>query len=344
MKIVIISCVSKKLPHKARARKLYTSPLFKLNLQYAKSLQPDKIFILSAKYGLLDLEQEIEPYNKTLNQMSKKEREMWAHQVLTKLNEQTDPTNDEFIFLAGKKYREFLVPHLKHFSVPMKALGIGKQLAWLKQQLQQKPSICHNLHTLFNSMKRFTFSFPKNEIPKNGIYVLFQKGESAHSADRIVRIGTHTGTDQLTSRLFQHFLNENKDRSIFRKNIGRAILNKAKDSFLEQWELDLTTRAAKQKYKDSIDFQKQHEVEKQVSQFIQNNFSFVVFPVEDKANRLKTESKLISTVSLCKDCKPSPAWLGLHSPKQKIRESGLWLVNELYKEPFTEQEFEKLKP
>ena len=32
-----------------------------------------------------------------------------------------------------------------------------------------------------------------------------------------------------------------KDRSIFRKNIGRAILNKNNDSFLEIWNLDFTT-------------------------------------------------------------------------------------------------------
>jgi len=91
-----------------------------------------------------------------------------------------------------------------------------------------------------------------------------KKGELAHSVDRIVRIGTHTGENQLCSRLFQHFLTENKDRSIFRKNIGRALLNKDKDLFLEKWEIDLTTRDAKKLYSDSIDFEKQKEVESYV--------------------------------------------------------------------------------
>jgi hypothetical protein len=35
--------------------------------------------------------------------------------------------------------------------------------------------------------------------------------------------------------LKEHFVNENKDRSIFRKNIGRALLNKDNDYFIEQW-------------------------------------------------------------------------------------------------------------
>jgi len=47
-KIVLISCVSKKLHHKSKAQDLYVSSLFLKNLQYAKSLNPDKIFILSA--------------------------------------------------------------------------------------------------------------------------------------------------------------------------------------------------------------------------------------------------------------------------------------------------------
>jgi len=65
----LISCVSKKLDRKAKARELYVSPLFRLNLKYALSLRPDKIFILSAKYGLIGLNDEIEPYDITLNKM-----------------------------------------------------------------------------------------------------------------------------------------------------------------------------------------------------------------------------------------------------------------------------------
>jgi len=204
-------------------------------------------------------------------------------------------------------------------------------------------SDCNSIHQLFNSFKRFNFPFDSNDIPFNGIYIIFEKGEISHGVDRIVRIGTHTGNNQLRSRLFQHFINENKDRSIFRKNIGRALLNKNKDNFLSQWELDLTTREAKDKHTSLIDFDKQREVEKEVSKYIRENFSFVVFEVKNKEQRLKLESKLISTISLCEECKPSKNWLGLFSPKEKIRNSGLWNVNELSKEPLSEEKFENLK-
>src|SRR3972149_3934724 len=156
--------------------------------------------------------------------------------------------------------------------------------------------ICNRVHGLFNEMRRFSFPFDENKIPKNGIYVLFERGEKSHNADRIVRIGTHTGSNQLKSRLFQHFVNENKDRSIFRKNIGRALLNKRKDPYLDKWELDLTTKKAKDEFGGLIDDKKQMQIEKAVTEYLQDNFSFVVFKVDDKKQRLQLESKIISTV------------------------------------------------
>lgn len=199
--------------------------------------------------------------------------------------------------------------------------------------------LCHRLHNLFNKLPSFSFPFDIKMIPRNGIYILFENGEYAHQTNRIVRIGTHTGNNQLRSRLRQHFVKENKDRSIFRKNIGRALLNKVNDPYLAIWELDLTTREAKTKYYSLVDTEKQRQVEQQVTTYIQNNFHFVAFQVDEKDRRLELESKIISTISSCPECKPSLEWLGHFSPKSKIRESGLWLVNELYKQPLIEDEY-----
>ena len=137
-KIILISCVSKKLNKKARAKELYISPLFKYNLKYAKSLNPDKIFILSAKYGLIDLNDKIEPYDKTLNKMSKKEKQEWAKNVINKLKNIIDLEEDKIIFLAGKNYREYLVPLLKNYEIPMRGLSIGKQLKYLKEHIEDE--------------------------------------------------------------------------------------------------------------------------------------------------------------------------------------------------------------
>ena len=59
--IVFLSCVSKKRNYPCEAQDLYTSDLFKKSLQYAKTLNPSKIYILSAKYGVLELTDRIRP-------------------------------------------------------------------------------------------------------------------------------------------------------------------------------------------------------------------------------------------------------------------------------------------
>lgn len=202
---------------------------------------------------------------------------------------------------------------------------------------------CHELHRLLDGLTVFGFPFLENQIPQNGIYVLFEDGELAHEGNRIVRIGTHTGNNQLRARLKQHFLNEKKDRSIFRKNVGRCLLNRDHDPFLGAWELDLTSRAARDQYAGKIDFQKQGQIEKQVSEYICTHFRFVALEVRDKTKRLELESKLTSTLSLCDLCGPSDKWLGRHSPKAKIQSSGLWQVNELHKTPLSSDELHELR-
>ena len=200
--------------------------------------------------------------------------------------------------------------------------------------------ICEQLHREIWKSPRHTFPFSNEDIPKNGIYFLFEKGELSHGGERIVRVGTHTGEAQLCSRLHQHFLVPNKDRSIFRKNIGRALLNKVGSPFLKEWEIDRTSSEARQKH--GIAPEEQKRIEEEVTQYMQDAFSFVVVPVADKKTRLELEAKCISTLSWCEDCRPSNNWLGNYSPKEKIRQSGLWLVNELYKDGATMNDLRRL--
>jgi len=127
-----------KLPFKAKAKDLYVSPLFRYNLRYAESLNPDKIFILSAKYGLVDLEEIIEPYDITLNDMSAKEVKDWSDKIIEQLELVSDLREDKFVFLAGNKYIKYLLSHIVNYEIPMKGLGIGKQLKYLKEKVSNE--------------------------------------------------------------------------------------------------------------------------------------------------------------------------------------------------------------
>jgi len=85
MKIALISCTSRKKSYKCQAKDLYSeSSRFQLAFSFAK-LIADKIFILSAKYGLIPENMIIEPYNETLKDKSTQERRAWAEMVLNEL-------------------------------------------------------------------------------------------------------------------------------------------------------------------------------------------------------------------------------------------------------------------
>lgn len=135
MKIVLVTCVKEKDTKPTTAEKMYKSTYYTYLMALAKSLKPDKIFILSAKYGLLPLEKVIEPYNETLIGKPAWEIEQWAEKVFTQMKAEELPEDAEYVFLAGAKYRKYLQPMLQNTSVPLEGLGIGSQMGVIKKLL-----------------------------------------------------------------------------------------------------------------------------------------------------------------------------------------------------------------
>lgn len=134
MTIYLIQCTKKKKKYKCKAEELYSeSDWFEKALAYAKKQNPDLIFILSAKYHLVRLNDIVEPYNLTLKDFSEKEKKVWSYIVYKKIKK-VNPT--KIIFLAGVAYRKYLIYKLRQQNIecfcPLKNLSIGYQLQWLK--------------------------------------------------------------------------------------------------------------------------------------------------------------------------------------------------------------------
>jgi hypothetical protein len=187
---------------------------------------------------------------------------------------------------------------------------------------------CAALHALATSLPRLEFPPPERPLGANGLYFIFERGEVAHGGDRIVRVGSHTGHGNLLARLREH-VTHNKDRSIFRKHIGRALLAKAGDPFLDDWNRDLTSHAARAQFSGRIDMTRQAQVEEAVTRHIRANLTFCMIGTPDPEEALALEKRCIATVAQCPGCQPSPAWLGSYSPIAAIRESGLWQAQHL---------------
>lgn len=134
---VFLSCVKTKQNKRCAARDMYTSDLFRKSLAYAEKLQPSRIYILSAKYGLLDPQDLIDPYNATLVGANDATCKRWAYMVYKQMQEKNIDFNDEAIFLCGKNYRKYLITKFTNAAAPLRHLGIGQQLAFYAKELQK---------------------------------------------------------------------------------------------------------------------------------------------------------------------------------------------------------------
>jgi hypothetical protein len=133
--IALVSCVGKKRAVPSLARDLYTSPLFKGMRLFAET-HAGQWYILSAEHGLLHPDTIVVPYERTLSKMSLGDRQVWGERVRAQLQANL-PVGAEVLLLAGERYRQPIEPFLRDrghsVAVPLRGLGIGQQLRWLKR-------------------------------------------------------------------------------------------------------------------------------------------------------------------------------------------------------------------
>jgi hypothetical protein len=137
--IVLISCVKSKRPFRCAAKELYCSNLFQAQREFAEALAR-RWFILSAKYGLVSPDQDIEPYEKTMNGASAAEKKAWSEKVLIDLEGKLGPS-DRLVITAGENYCRYLIPLLEakghEVEQPLKGLSMGYRPGRLRKLAAQ---------------------------------------------------------------------------------------------------------------------------------------------------------------------------------------------------------------
>lgn len=134
--IVLIPCSKKKQKIKVKAKDLYASSLFKKGKRYAELRKPDAIYILSDKYHLLELEDEVEYYDVSIKDMSSEGKKAWGKKVIAQLEQVADLGNDKFIILAGEHYLK-QIKGLENIELPLKGQKQGVRLRTLNRLEQE---------------------------------------------------------------------------------------------------------------------------------------------------------------------------------------------------------------
>lgn len=138
-RIGLVGCVKQKQRHGAPARELYTSALFRGRREAVEDTC-DRWFVLSALHGLVDPDETLEPYDKTLTAAPRSERRAWSARVLEELDERCGNLAGCTVELhAGAAYCDFgLVEGLEArgatVQLPTEGLRMGEQLRYYRRR------------------------------------------------------------------------------------------------------------------------------------------------------------------------------------------------------------------
>jgi hypothetical protein len=144
--IALIGCVKTKLPHAARARDLYVSPLFRDRVSAVEG-RVSRWFVISAEYGLLDPDEWIQPYDRSLTDLSRAARRDWSTRVLSAMRLKLGALERyAFEIHAGADYFDFgLAEGLKkagaEVSIPTEGLPRWRQHQYYAHAGQSIPTV-----------------------------------------------------------------------------------------------------------------------------------------------------------------------------------------------------------
>lgn len=155
--IALIGCGRRKRSHPSPARELYTGTLFQACRDWAET-HADAYWIASAKHLIVEPDQVIEPYDLSLRDLDADTRRWRARQIQMHFRSRwidfcrfkkgpsgfmVAVNRPRVVLLASREYlfgfyewRERHRDDSFEFEMPLAGLGIGQQMAWLRQQVR----------------------------------------------------------------------------------------------------------------------------------------------------------------------------------------------------------------
>lgn len=193
------------------------------------------------------------------------------------------------------------------------------------------------LETGVGGMRKLSDCNGRMNWPDRGVYFFFEPGESRSDSGtnpRVVRVGTHALTSNSRTRLWNRLSQHrgvaatgggNHRGSIFRLVVGEALMVRDSRCSVASWGKGASAPSHTRAH--------EIELERKVSDIIRG-MPFLWLDVEDPPGRNSLRGYIESnSIAMLSNYNrkvidpPSNDWLGLHSPRTKIRESGLWNQN-----------------
>lgn len=180
-RIGFVSCSKTKGAHASPAAALYTSPLFRKSLLAAID-RTERVFILSAKHGVLGCNDIIPPYDVTLKTMKHAERMAWGQRTGEQLTNILS-ARDVAELYCGEEYTAPLRASFEKLQVaaehPLGSYSLGSRLSLLGIMNDEAELRAVGLHFLRlmsqvwaaqGGGRQFQETNGKQSWPKRGVY------------------------------------------------------------------------------------------------------------------------------------------------------------------------------
>jgi hypothetical protein len=153
--VVLVGCSKKKRAEPAVATLLYDpSPLFRKQMAVARQIaRSNRVFIVSAKHGVVSVLKILKPYEHTLCDKTTKQRAEWADSIVMRLEvlmasrfgEDHEGGTErlrslDVVLMMGASYARPLrtaAPDDWTFTEPLAGMQIGERLRWLNRAIRR---------------------------------------------------------------------------------------------------------------------------------------------------------------------------------------------------------------
>lgn len=350
--IALISCTKSKRSSPSPAALLYTSALFNKSLLYSQTTA-QRTYILSAKHGLLNLDDTIDPYELSIKSLNAAERTDWTSKVAERLK-QVITAKDTVHLLTGRDYYVPLLDCFKQIrctlTFPLGNLSLGNRVSRLKEENQENAlaiaqadfySALRELYIGQDGGRILAECSGRSGWPPRGLYLIFEPDELLQSrkfkplVHRVTRIGTHAVSkgsktslwDRLSTHRGTNAGGGNHRSSIFRLHVGAALIARSPTKWpVPTWGKGQIAPKETQ--------HNERQLEAEVSKII-GQMRVLWLDIPDEAgpgsDRAFLERNAIGVVSRANVVagRHDPRWLGYDSPNINIALSGLWNLNHL---------------
>lgn len=143
VRVGLVGCAKTKRAGPSPARDLYKSPLFVAALAHAERLC-DETYVISAAHGLLPLDETVQPYDRVLRDLPKKERLAWGERVAESVRARFPLLPLHVLVLSGLEYATPILSGARRYGwtveTPLARKSIGQRLAWFKERSPPPPA------------------------------------------------------------------------------------------------------------------------------------------------------------------------------------------------------------